>query len=1022
MVMLKNTKAFFQSYHNLNAEQKRAVDSIEGPVMVIAGPGTGKTQILATRIANILVQTDTNPSSILALTFTESGAVAMKRRLISLVGETAYSVNIQTFHSFCSEMIATHPEYFSLTLNAQPLSDLDRYQLLEELLVKNTFTSIKPVNAPFLYLKSVLSNIQNLKREGIVPEKFAKILEQEQLRIETESETWTKVKRDKANKDVLKNQELLELYQQYQEQLTVRERYDFEDMINLTKEALTTHELLLAEYQERLQYFLVDEYQDTNTAQNEVLQLLASYWGENANVFVVGDPNQSIYRFQGASLENTFGFLQLYPQATVISLKQNYRSTQLILDAAKTVIDHHPQPEKLPVSMEQTLVSQSNAKGNLPILFAASSNTLEYVYVAETIEKLIKAGIQPQQIAVIYKNNKESEAFADILSRYGVGFEIEGGSDILTHPLITQLIVFFEVLVDIRHSVEDVNLFTLLNYSWMRLNPLAILKSIRSAQEQKLSFYSFLTDQTVHAKHLESLTAVEVEQFQTLSHKAGQLAYWSGLDPQLTLPLWFEQLIQESGFLAYILEQPNAIELLSIVNSFFSEIKRAAALDHTVHLSEFLETVHTMMSHNLHIAQEDLNITTNAVKLVTAHKSKGQEWEHVFVTGLVDKRWGNSSIRNLLPLPEGILQFSSQTKETQLDDDRRLFYVALTRAKKQLYLSYPKAIVSENKTKELNACVYVSELPPSLLETEEAFEAQLDQSKLMVKLVQPSEKNAKTDELEKVFIDAVLARFKLSSTALNTYLECPYKFKLQVLFRIPRTKPAHMAFGTAIHKALEYLFDQMKTSPETLPTLDQVMAQYRQALQKEVLTPEEFTVRLDQGNKVLTQYYEEYHSQFIAPLFTERGFGVGFSKPTLDDIPLSGKIDKIQLLDPLKKTVKVVDYKTGQSKSRNEIEGKTQNSDGNYKRQLVFYKLLTDLDRSFKMEVEQAEFDFVQPKSTGKFVKHSFLISSDEVNELKQLIRETMVKVRAHEFSKTTDPSHCEKCVFKQHCWPEGNK
>ncbi|MEO8581153.1 MAG: ATP-dependent DNA helicase [Patescibacteria group bacterium] len=1003
----------------MNKEQKLAVDQLDGPVMVIAGPGTGKTQILATRIANILLKTDTNPSSILALTFTESGASAMKKRLISLIGETAYSVHIQTFHGFCSEVIATHPEFFALSIDAQPLTDLDRYQFFEELIYSNSFEFIKPVNAPLLYLRASINDIQNLKREGVTPDQFSFILEQEARFLETEKAQIKKTELVKREKDLHKNQELLQLYIQYQQKLVENKRFDFEDMISLTVAAFQNQELLLLEYQEKLQYFLIDEYQDTNSAQNQVIQLLASYWAEQANVFVVGDPNQSIYRFQGASLENTFSFLTQYPEATVITLQQNYRSTQLILDTAKTLIEHQHIKSELPIKIAQQLVSQTDYNAPI-ILYEAPSNTLEHVFLAQKILELIQKGTPAEEIAVIYRNNSESRPVADILARFGIRYDIEGGSDVLKHPTITQLLTLFEVLEDIRTTVEDVNLFTLLNYRWLNLHALVILKSIRHANQKKIPLYTFLTDPKLLPEFSDQLSESEKNGSETLTEFIKKLAYWSGLDAQVNFPILFETVLNDSGFLSELLKKPNVVEELNIVNTLFSEIKRLALNDHQLNLEKFLLVIHTMLDHKLQLPETDLNIRENAVRLTTAHKSKGQEWSHVFITGFVDKRWGNSVIRNLIPLPEGILKYSAGEKEDRNEDERRLLYVALTRAKKQLFITLPQTVESTGSSRETTPSLFLQELPEQSISRDESFNDSQDIPQLLAKLLHPTVDHPESSLDEKEFITTILERFKLSATALNTYLECAYKFKLQTLLRVPRVKPIYMSFGTAIHKAMEFLFQSIKDNDGQIPQLKLVLSSFDQALQREAIDESEYAIRLAQGQKLLTQYYENYHDEFVTPLFTEKPFGVGFSTPVLDDIQLSGKIDKIEVLDAQRKTVKVVDYKTGRAQSRNEIEGKTRNSTGNYKRQLVFYKLLADLDRSFKMTVEQAEFDFVQPKDNASFVKHSFTISQLEVDELKKLVREVMVKIRNQEFPRTHDMSTCKECIFNFHCWPDG--
>ncbi|MFH1280990.1 MAG: ATP-dependent helicase, partial [Candidatus Beckwithbacteria bacterium] len=254
----------------LNLAQKLAADTIEGPVMVVAGPGTGKTEIIAQRIANILKTTDTPPDAILALTFTEVGAKAMRQRLLKTIGETAYYVNISTFHAFCSGVMQEFPDKFIISSELEPLSELEQVEIFHQILSQSSFKIIKPVNQPFYYTSDLIRSVQNLKREGITQKEFSSILKQEE-----------------SSKDLDKNQELLKVYIDYQKIIKERGRYDFEDMINLVVDAFKKDKNLLLTYQERLLYLLVDEFQDTNSSQNQVVNLLASYWGDQANIFVV---------------------------------------------------------------------------------------------------------------------------------------------------------------------------------------------------------------------------------------------------------------------------------------------------------------------------------------------------------------------------------------------------------------------------------------------------------------------------------------------------------------------------------------------------------------------------------------------------------------------------------------------------------------------------------------------------------------------------------------------------------------
>jgi len=262
--------------------------------MVLAGPGTGKTQVLTARIAQILKKTDTQPNAILALTFTESAAKNMRERLVQLIGKTGYYVQISTFHAFCQDVITTHPEYFPIQRESEPLSDLERYELFEQIFTSLDLEYIRPMNMPFHYVKDAIGAISDLKREGVNVKEYQQLVKNWAKQLTSEKPDMKKTAWEQENKMLQRNQELTKVYGEYEARLRTDRRYDFDDMIALVVEAFENHDLLLREYQENLQYFLVDEYQDTNAAQNSVVDLLASYWQQETgqpNIFVVGDPN-----------------------------------------------------------------------------------------------------------------------------------------------------------------------------------------------------------------------------------------------------------------------------------------------------------------------------------------------------------------------------------------------------------------------------------------------------------------------------------------------------------------------------------------------------------------------------------------------------------------------------------------------------------------------------------------------------------------------------------------------------------
>ena len=274
---------------------------------------------------------------------------------------------------------------------------------------------------------------------------------------------------------------------------------------------------------------------------------------------------------------------------------------------------------------------------------------------------------------------------------------------------------------------------------------------------------------------------------------------------------------------------------------------------------------------------------------------------------------------------------------------------------------------------------------------------------------------------EKDYLHHLLQDFKLSVTALNTYLNCPYKFKLNNLYRLPRTKEPHLAFGTAIHQALEK-FHLSYQQTDKLPTLDFLLKAFKHALSQEILSPGDHRSRLRYGRQILTDYYHFHQQDFTPALKTEKHFGASaYSRCYLNDIPLTGKIDRIDLTSPSSKSVRIVDYKTGRLKTKGQINGTTKDSDGSLKRQLIFYQLLSQLDKRFPYQVKSVELDFVEaPHKKQKSGRTSFRISSQEVSDLKKTITATFSRIRQLKFPRTQDYSHCQRCQFKQHCWPQG--
>jgi DNA helicase-2/ATP-dependent DNA helicase PcrA len=343
---------FYEEYNKLNEQQRKAVDTIEGPVMVIAGPGTGKTQILASRIGKILLETDTLPDNILCLTYTDAGVVAMRKRLLQFIGPAAYKVNIYTFHAFCNEVIQDNLSLFEKT-SMDAISELEKIELFKELI--DAFPKNHPLKRyrgdVYFEVNNLQSLFSTMKREAWSPAYIIDKIDAYIADLPNRDEFIYKrkygefkpgdLKKDKIEEELEKMEKLraaVKEFDRFQDIMRRKNRYDFDDMINWVIKAFQENKNLLSAYQERFLYILVDEYQDTSGTQNKLVELLINYW-DTPNIFVVGDDDQSIFRFQGANLENMLAFAGNYKEALfTVVLTNNYRSTQPILDVSKTLL------------------------------------------------------------------------------------------------------------------------------------------------------------------------------------------------------------------------------------------------------------------------------------------------------------------------------------------------------------------------------------------------------------------------------------------------------------------------------------------------------------------------------------------------------------------------------------------------------------------------------------------------------------------------------------------------------------
>jgi DNA helicase II / ATP-dependent DNA helicase PcrA len=956
-IKIMNTQEFDAIYKSLNKAQKKAVDTIEGPVMVVAGPGTGKTTVLTLRIANILQKTDTSPDNILALTFTESGAYNMRKKLVSIIGTPGYRVSINTFHGFCNDIIKQYPEKFPRIIGSTAIIDIDQIALMEKIIDKTDLEYLKPYGDVYFYVKPVLNEIRNLKREAIDPKEFEKVIKKQEKdfkeipdKVHEKGAHKGKMKGEyiKLLEKIEKNRELLKLYTDYEKALEENKYYDFEDMIMEVIKALRTDENLLLILQETYQYILADEHQDANNAQNTILELLSSFH-ENPNLFIVGDEKQAIFRFQGASLENFLYFKKIYPDAVLINLEENYRSTQPILDASHSLIQYNKTAKE---NVLTTLKSQKKEKDLIKVVECLNEDS-ELLYITNDIEKKIKEGVNPDEIAILYRENRDAFSIAYALKKLGFTYRIESDNDILKDENIVKLLLIFECVNDLS---DEEKMAKVLFIDFLKLDTLEVYKILKIREKDKVPLIDLV-----------------VGHFPNLAKK---LSSWASISFNKTFVELFEIIIRESGYLEMALQSKESIEIMSVLETFFNQIKSLASTKKEYNLKDFVGHLVRVREHGI-LSKNSSSLFKTGIRLMTAHKSKGLEFDYVYIVGAYEGHWGGKYRRSLFSTMPA---FSGD-----IDDERRLFYVALTRARKEVTITYPKEGVDG---RELLPAQFVTEIDSKHI-NKEVF-TQIPKTELKFR-------DFKHDDHKEIknksYLQELFLEQGLSVTALNNYLKCPWDYFFINLIRIPRNQTKHQIYGTSIHETLRTFFNKYRDEEDM--SLDDLLAVFNFNLNKSLLSPEDFKDTLEKGRESLTKYFNLYNGKWNRNLLTEysiRGVHLNVGK---FDLVLKGDLDKIEFLN--EDEVNVVDYKTGKKNYENKEK---------YHRQLVFYKLLLDKEEKKKYIMKTGELDFVE---LGK--KDKFEITEKEIEELKALIKEKALEIYNLEFfGKICDEKNCEYC------------
>ncbi|MEO6190492.1 MAG: ATP-dependent DNA helicase [Saprospiraceae bacterium] len=1017
-----NTLQFFkESYNRLNPEQRIAVDALDGPVMIIAGPGTGKTQILATRIANLLHQGVTEAENILCLTYTDAGALAMKKRLAELIGLSSRNVSIHTFHSFCNRVIQENPNVFYSNVDFRIAEKLDECEVLEELLIQLSPKDIhyRPDQNYKPILNRIIQLFNTIKKENWNSDELSSVINKYIIEMKGEERfLYTRkymnfqkgdLKQKIYDEEVSKYKQTLSaigLYKEYNKSLRNKKLLDYNDLINSVINEFESNDQLLLNYQEKFQYFLVDEFQDTNGSQLEILSQLISYW-DSPNVFVVGDGDQAIFRFQGANVKNLIDFRNKY-KPMVINLVENYRSTQAILEAADSFISLNKERLIIEDSGSNTLKANSESENIKPVIKIYKSPIEEVSDVVHQIENLIKIKkVAPYKIAVLFRKNADSEEFSKELIQRNIDFSLSKEINVITYPLIEQILSIIAYLqMEYEQAYQnDFLLYEILHSSFIDIGTkdIGLLSyyihtSNKSNQSYENGTNLFTLRQACNDEEFLIKSGISnPSQFLDIGKIVNNLLKDKN---NLTLQNFIEKILYDFKIIPYIVAHTKNLEALEVIHSFYEFIKQISIRYADINLKILTQMIDRLKSYNLTIPYLKIISSEDTVRLSTVHSAKGLEYSYVFMVK------NSASSNRQTPSFKIPPDYSYSESGTDMEDDRRVFYVGMTRAEKQLQISYSNSNMN-GKSLEASSVVKEMESINSCI----VQKAEIDQELIIQTVKNQLSYIAKKYELiNENLIDKFLENFILSSTSMESYLRCPIDFYYERILSVPIARNVYMGFGSAIHRTLE---EYLKRKPDTqfidIQLISELFRKYMNQV-KSNFTNLEYASYIQQGLEYLPKFIEQYSKEWKNLADSE--FELNLKNKFYKSIPIAGKIDR---LDPKENGFEIIDYKTGKAstqgaKEKVKVPSEKHPHGGEYWRQMVFYSLLCDSDTSLANKVTEGSLYYVIPNIEGEFFKYNFHITAQDKEIVGTLIELVYFKIQNKEFTEGCGKETCKWC------------
>ncbi|MBI3379507.1 ATP-dependent helicase [Candidatus Gottesmanbacteria bacterium] len=974
----------------LNKDQLKAIKHGKGPLLIIAGAGTGKTTVITERVKWLISQKMAQPGELLALTFTEKAAREMEERIDIALPYGYTQMWITTFHAFGEKVLRQEALQIGLDSGYKLMTAAEEIIFLRKNLFKFDLNYFRPLSNPNKFIEGILQHFSRLKDEDISPIQYVQWVQNQKSKIKNQ-------KLDENIKlEIDKYFELANAYKTYEELKFKEGVMDFSDLISNTLKLFRVRKNLLKEYQNKFKFILIDEFQDTNFAQNELAILLT---GNAKNITVVGDDDQAIYRWRGAAISNIIQFKKRFPQSKLVILSKNYRSTQEILDSSYKLIQNN-NPDRLEVkeNIDKKLQSERPARGEKIEFIFTKRVEDEADEVVKKIKQQQSKGIYSwKDFAILIRANNQSDPFIRTLTRAGIPYQFLGPGILFRQAEIKDLIAYLKFL---HNFLDSVAFFRVLSMSIFDISSRDIVALNNFASRVGISLFegtevivSFAQNDTKHwsrEKNYQSLLPNISDKSKNILAKILKMInrHFDLIKKQETAGQILYYFLEDTGILLKLTKYKDTKEEKMALNisKFFDKLKTFETEHEDASVAAVVEFLEMSMELGESPLVADIDWTQNdAVNILTVHSSKGLEFPVVFLVNLVTNRFPTISRRERIPIPDELVKEILPEGDYHLEEERRLFYVGMTRARDYLFLAASNYYGEGKRERKIS---------PFVMETlgeDNVIKQPLDsaQSKQLTLI-----EWKKNEELQGQVIKTPIEY--LSYSQIDTFMTCPLQYKYRYILKIPVPQNAAGSFGTSIHATLQKFYEERKegkhpTKHKLFKLLNRVWMpigygtkQYEEKMKK-------------RGIDMLTQFYDKFYDPKIVPKNLEQVFKIKLSP----NLKIGGKIDRVDETHDGK--LEIIDYKTGKKPTEKQIKENLQ---------MTVYGLAATDKGIYNRTPDEVILSFY---FLGTQEKVSSTRTNDDLEEAKKILMNKAEEISTSDFKPKVGP-WCDFCDFRLIC------